>query len=441
MPREFLLPELAESVVEGELVSWLVQEGEGVSEDQPIVEVMTDKVTVELPSPFSGILERHLVAEGDVVEVNRPIALFSEEGESGVTDGDRASYKKIETKVTDEEDGEALTLFTPSSEEEDTPIFQVRTNQRDRLEDDGEADSTSSEVRVLAVPAARKLARELGLEIQAIQGTGPKGRIQIEDVKTHAKRGTIRSSDTATLYVSPSGYEELEERLPFRGIRRATSNQMVASHLQTVRTLHVDEADVSRLVRVRSRLKPIAAERGISLSYLPFIMKAVASALKSFPSLNSSLDEEAGEIVLKKYVNVSMAVATETGLVVPVVHNVDRKGLLEIATDILDKATKARKGGLTKEDVSGGSFSITNVGSLGGLFSFPIINIPEAAILGVHTIKKRPVVLDDESIVARPMVYLSLSFDHRLVDGAEAVAFTSQLIQMIEDPERLLLEF
>jgi pyruvate dehydrogenase E2 component (dihydrolipoamide acetyltransferase) len=216
---------------------------------------------------------------------------------------------------------------------------------------------------------------------------------------------------------------------------------MVASHLQTVRTLHVDEADVSRLVRVRSRLKPIAAERGISLSYLPFIMKAVASALKSFPSLNSSLDEEAGEIVLKKYVNVSMAVATETGLVVPVVHNVDRKGLLEIATDILDKATKARKGGLTKEDVSGGSFSITNVGSLGGLFSFPIINIPEAAILGVHTIKKRPVVLDDESIVARPMVYLSLSFDHRLVDGAEAVAFTSQLIQMIEDPERLLLEF
>ena len=333
------------------------------------------------------------------------------------------------------------TLFTPSSEEEDTPIFQVRTNQRDRLEDDGEADSTSSEVRVLAVPAARKLARELGLEIQAIQGTGPKGRIQIEDVKTHAKRGTIRSSDTATLYVSPSGYEELEERLPFRGIRRATSNQMVASHLQTVRTLHVDEADVSRLVRVRSRLKPIAAERGISLSYLPFIMKAVASALKSFPSLNSSLDEEAGEIVLKKYVNVSMAVATETGLVVPVVHNVDRKGLLEIATDILDKATKARKGGLTKEDVSGGSFSITNVGSLGGLFSFPIINIPEAAILGVHTIKKRPVVLDDESIVARPMVYLSLSFDHRLVDGAEAVAFTSQLIQMIEDPERLLLEF
>ena len=186
MPREFLLPELAESVVEGEIVSWLVQEGEGVSEDQPIVEVMTDKVTVELPSPFSGILERHLVAEGDVVEVNRPIALFSEEGESVVKDGDRASYKKIETKVTDEEDGEALTLFTPSSEEEDTPIFQVRTNQRDRLEDDGEADSTSSEVRVLAVPAARKLARELGLEIQAIQGTGPKGRIQIEDVKTHA---------------------------------------------------------------------------------------------------------------------------------------------------------------------------------------------------------------------------------------------------------------
>jgi 2-oxoisovalerate dehydrogenase E2 component (dihydrolipoyl transacylase) len=441
MSREFLLPELAESVVEGEIVSWLVQEGESVEEDQPIVEVMTDKVTVELPSPYAGILERQLVAEGDVVEVNRPIALFSGKGETQSTDDGRAPDNEIGSKVEKEDDGEALSLFTPLTEEKDAPIFQIRTNQRDNAKKDPESRSAGPYGSVLAVPAARKLARDLGLEVEEIEGTGPKGRIQVEDVQAYVKRGRPPSSGRHGSYISPSGYEELEKRVPFRGIRRAISNQMVASHLQTVRTLHVDEADVSRLVRVRTRLKPIAADRGVSLSYLPFIMKAVASTLQAFPSLNSSLDEEAGEIVQKRYVNISMAVATEAGLVVPVVHNVDRKGLLEIASDVRDKAERARDGKLTAEDVIGGSFSITNVGSLGGLFSFPIINIPEAAILGVHTIKKRPVVLDDERIVARPMVYLSLSFDHRLVDGADAVAFTSHLIALLEDPERLLLEF
>ena len=215
---------------------------------------------------------------------------------------------------------------------------------------------------------------------------------------------------------------------------------MVASHLQSVRTLHVDEADVTELSAMRERLKPLAAKRDAKVSYLPFIMKATVAALKKFPVLNSSLDEDTSEIVTKYYYNLGMAVATDVGLVVPVIKDVDRKSILELAGDIRDLATKAREGKLAPDEVKGGTFSITNIGTLGGLFSFPIINVPEAAILGVHSIKKRPVVLEDDSIVARQMIYLSMSFDHRVVDGAEAAMFTSYLIELLETPEGLLLE-
>jgi 2-oxoisovalerate dehydrogenase E2 component (dihydrolipoyl transacylase) len=241
-------------------------------------------------------------------------------------------------------------------------------------------------------------------------------------------------------YRTPAGYEGLEERVPVRGLRRAIANQMVASHLGSVRTLHVDEVDVTELVALRGRLKPLAEKRGVRLSYLPFIMKATVAALKKFPVVNSSLDEERSEIVLKRFYNLGLAVATNVGLVVPVVKDVDRKSLLEVAREVGLLAESAREGKLAPEDVKGGSFSITNIGSLGGLFSFPIINVPEAAILGVHSIKKRPVVLSDDTVAARQMLYLSLSFDHRIIDGAEAAQFTSYLIELLAAPESLLLE-
>ena len=240
--------------------------------------------------------------------------------------------------------------------------------------------------------------------------------------------------------MSPEGYGELEERIPLRGLRRIISNQMLASHLQTVRTLHVDEADVSALVALRRGLKPIAEARGVKLSYLPFIMKAVVAALQEFPQLNASLDEENGEIVRKHYYNLGMAVATEAGLTVPVVKDVDRRTVMEVAAEVNRLAAAARDGKLTTDDVRGGTFSITNIGSLGGLFSFPIINIPEAAILGVHSIKRRPVVLADDSIAARDMLYLSLSFDHRVVDGAEGALFTGRVIELLQTPEAMMLD-
>ncbi len=439
MPKEVLLPELAESVVEGEILKWLVNEGDVVAKDQPLVEVMTDKVTVELPSPYAGVLTKKLVNEGDVVPVETPVALIEEEG--------AAAAAPAATAAESEEDrGERLSLFKPDKTE--TEIKNPFAGGSGKKAPAAVAERPRAGVnkygRVLAVPAARKLARELGVDIGRVPGSGPNGRVRVEDVRAFAESGrTVAPASAAGFpppvpYVTPAGYEELEERVPLRGMRRIIAQQMTASHLYAVRTLVVDEAEVTELVALRQRLKERAEEIGVRLSYIPFIFKAVVEALKKFPMVNSSLDEARGEIVYKKYYHLGLSVATDAGLVVPVIRDVDKKTVLELAAEINDKVSRAREGKLAPEEVSGSSFSVTSVGNLGGLFTFPIINVPDAAILGVHTIQKRPVVRDDQ-IVAREMLYLSLSFDHRLVDGAEGTLFLREVIKHLEDPYWLML--
>lgn len=471
MPKEVVLPELAESVVEGEILRWLVSEGDFLQKDQPFVEVMTDKVTVELPSPHEGVLLQKLVKEGEVVPVHTPIALIAEPKEvaAPLSDQKASSTREkhpeaapslqaqeersiVEPGQVTEDDGANLSLFKPDSQQEQVKNPFIKAAKPSPAPSTAAAQAPG---RVIAVPAARKLARELGLEIAQIPGSGPNGRVRVEDVKAYAEqqsspkaastpqapeRGAPLLGVAPVQYKPPKGYEDLETRLPLRGLRRAIAQQMLASHLYTVRTLSVDEADMTELVALRSRLKPEAEAQGVRLSYLPFIFKAVAVALKKFPALNSSLDEARQEVVLKHYVNIGMAVAAENGLIVPVVRDVERKSLLQIAREVNDLAEKARTGKLAPEEVSGSTFSITNIGSIGALFSFPIINVPDAAILGVHSIQKRPVVNEDEQIVVRQMMYLSLSFDHRLVDGAEAARFTKEVIRLLEKPERLFLE-
>lgn len=483
MAREFRLPELAESVVEGEIIRWLVNEGDVVIDDQPLVEVMTDKVTVELPSPFAGVLLQQVAKEGDVVPVHDVIALFADAGEgaaAGAGSAPAARHTQASTATSSvgsasgegsvppnlqgheersivesgaagpADDGSSLSLFTPGAEPAAEPFMRVQRGSGGApagvaapappativgQQQGVTATARGPYGRVLAVPAARKLARELNVDIDDVEGSGPNGRIRVDDVRHH-------SSSVAGEGKAAAGRAllEREERIPLRGLRRAIAAQMVASHLQAVRTLHVDEADASALVTLRQRLKPLAEARGVRLSYLPFIMKAVTAALQAYPVVNSSLDEEAGEIIRKHYYNLGMAVATDNGLVVPVVKDVDQRSILELAQEINRLAAAAREGKLKPDEVKGGTFSITNIGSLGGLFSFPIINIPEAAILGVHSIKKRPVVLEDDSIVARSMLYLSLAFDHRLIDGAEGSLFTSEVIRLIETPEAMMLD-
>lgn len=447
MPKEFLLPELAESVVEGEIVTWLVQEGESVAEDQPVVEVMTDKVTVELPSPYAGVLEKQLVSEGDIVEVGMPIAHFAD-GDSASTAPAQATETSTEAKPSAADD-DSLSLFKASGHDEKVTVQVSKKGAAPA----SSAKNTGPFGRPLAVPAARKLARENNLALEDIQGSGPNGRIRVEDVRNHqtssaAAPATTKAAAPSATSVSKSSYSatgdyaERETRTPLRGLRRVISQQMVKSHLETVRTLHVDEADVSALVKLRKRLKPLASEQNTKLSYMPFIVKAVVAGLKKFPMLNTSLDEVNNEIVEKHYYNIGMAVATDTGLVVPVIKDADSKTLLNIADDINGLADKARTNSLAMEDTQASTFSITNIGAVGGLFSFPIINVPEAAILGVHSIKKRAVVIEQDGedvIVPREMLYLSLSFDHRLVDGAEAARFTGYVISLLENPDGLML--
>lgn len=421
--KEFRMPELAESVVEGEIIRWLVPVGEYVAEEAPLVEVMTDKATVEITSPFAGTLVEHVHAEGAVVPVGEVIARFETAGQAeqpdqpepapAVADGDELSLFKAQ--------GEASSASYQISRPHAAPAAAQVAHTRDAFG------------RVLAVPAARKLARERGIDLQHVRGSGPNGRIRVADVEAHQPGARPRVA-------VPTDLTALETRKPVRGLRRVIAQQLTKSHLDTVRTLHVDEADVSRLVTVREVLKPVAQARGVKLSYLPFFMKAVAQALTEYPMINASLDEETNEIVEKGYYNLGMAVATDNGLVVPVVKHVNTLNVIEIGGEVQRLAAAARDNTLTLEDFQGGTFSLTNIGSLGGLFSFPIINLPEAAILGVHSIKKRPVVLEDDSIVARSMVYLSLSFDHRIVDGAEGAMFTSRVIELMEAPEQLITD-
>jgi 2-oxoglutarate dehydrogenase complex dihydrolipoamide succinyltransferase (E2) component len=401
---EFKLPDLGEGITEGEVIRWLTKEGDQVKEDQPIVEVMTDKVNVQIPSPRSGRVAKIFVKEGDVAKVGQTIMMIDEGGSGPPSPAPVSPAPRPAVAATP-----APVQATPPAQ------------------------------GVLATPATRKLARELGVDIAAVSGSGPGGRITDDDVKRSASRsGTTTVTVQAAPTVSPAAGPR-EEVVPLRGLRRTISDRMVKSLRTTAQVTHVDEADVTELVLLREALKGSAEKRGVHLTYLPFIIKALVPALKEFPYVNSSLDEQGGSIVLKKYYNIGVATDTEQGLVVPVVKDVDRKDIFELAGEIEKLSSKARGGQLSLDDVHGATFTITNVGAIGGLFATPIINIPEVAILGLHKIAKRPVVREGK-IEIRDTTYLSLSFDHRVLDGAYAARFTSRVIETIQDTKKLLSE-
>lgn len=396
MPIELKLPDVGEGIAEGEVVRWLVAEGAAVKEDDLLVEIMTDKANIELPSPVSGIFLKILAKPGQIVKVGEPIALI--EPAAG-----RAA---------------AAHHVTASS---DHP-----TDTRREATEPGQVSAPKIGVApggaVLATPVVRKLAKDLGLELGAIPGTGPGGRITEGDVRRAA--GPKASTETPAESTS-------EERIPFKGRRRMIARKMVAAKTRVPHALLVDEADVSGLLAERARMREIGEREGVRITVLPFIMKAVAGALRLHPALNASLDEDREEIVLKKKVDVGMAVDAGDGLVVPVVRNADAKPVIELAREIERLSAAAREGTLTPGDLAGGTFTISSVGSIGGLFTYPVINVPEAAILAAHKIVTRPVVRDGE-IVPREMMYLSLSFDHRIVDGGEATRFLNEVVRRIE---------
>ena len=401
------MPDIGEGIAEGEILKWLVKEGESVKEEQPLVEVMTDKVNVQIPSPWTGTVSRILAKEGETVKVGQAIIVIDSGG-----DGQPAPPSQP----------------APASKPAATVGQQFQSQQHPAAASAGGA---------LATPATRRLAREMGVDVTRIRGSGPMGRITEEDVRKAAGSGP--TSAQGAVMANASVARPDEERVPVRGLRKLVAERMAKSIHTTAQVTHVDEADMAELVLLRESLKGDAERRGVKLTFLPLMVKAVIPALKEFPYVNASLDEQAGEIVLKKSYNIGIATDTENGLVVPVVKGADKKDVFEIAAEIQQLAAKARSGQLTLDDVHGSTFTITNQGSVGGLFATPIINYPESAILGTHKISKRPVVRDGK-IEIRDVMYLSLSFDHRILDGAYAARFVNKVIGTVQDPKLLRAE-
>lgn len=419
MAYEFKLPDLGEGLTEGEIVEWLVKKGDPVEEDQVFVKVETDKAVLEIPSPRKGMVLRMGPAEGETVQVGQVILVIGEEGERPVpvTKPERAEKRPSVGVVGELEE---------APEEEGVPAEAMPTRPGKRVE-------------VLAMPAVRKLARELKVDLRTIKGSGPQGRITKEDVQKVSVNREEKPPEKVVKAARKYDMYGYVERVPLRGMRKTIARAMVRSKYTAPHVTAMDEADITRLVALREKEKEKAAKKGIHLTYLPFVVKAVMAGLEEHPNVNATLDDENEEIILKKYFNIGVAVDTKDGLMVPVVKNVKEKSILQLADELTKLSEKARSRTIDLADLKGGTFTITNYGAVGGIYGSPIINYPEVAILGLGRIQEKPVVVEGR-IEVRKMLPLSLSFDHRVVDGAEAARFLNTVIDHLEDPDLILLE-
>jgi pyruvate dehydrogenase E2 component (dihydrolipoamide acetyltransferase) len=433
---EFTLPDIGEGITEGEVVSWLVEPGDRVAEDQPVVEVMTDKATVTITAPKAGVVLETRGRVGQIVPVHSVLLVFELDGHAGA--GLRPMIESRANGRTVDE-GQAATAVGEIAET--LPGLAPRAAAHHGPPPAGSARYFNE--KPLATPATRKFARDKHVDLRTVPPGGQQGRVSKEDVESFLRsRDTPEDARTVVREppygVSDSKVAPLEERFPFAGLRRKIAQNMSLSKSTAAHFTFVEECDVSELKALRDRLVGPAEAAGAKLSFLPFIVKAVVASLKKHPVLNATLDEAKGEIVHRKYYNIGIATATPAGLIVPVVRDADRKGLLDIARDLERLANDARAGKAKLEDLHGSTFTITSLGALGGLLATPIINFPEVAILGVHQMKKKPVVKDGQIAIGDVML-LSLSFDHRIIDGHVGAAFAYEVIGYLERPETLLL--
>lgn len=421
MAFEFKLPDIGEGVVEGEITRWLVEEGSRVEEDQPMVEVMTDKATVEIPAPRNGIISKLNFPEGDKCPVGDVLLVIEVDGEEDAAPA--AEEAKAEAPAPSAPTQEPVAATPP-------PVPVV----------------ASSSKKVRAAPATRRLAREQGIDITTVQGTGPGGRVTREDVLNiggsaapvaAAAASPAAPSVKVPVFGDGDGPEEVRE--PLRGVRKAIATAMRHSIDRAAHFTYVEEIDCAALKATRTSLKNEAQDRGVRLSYLPFVIKACIQGLKAHPILNSMLDDGTQEIVFRNRYHIGIAAATDAGLMVPVIRDADRKSILEIAAEIGDLSERAQANRLSPNELRGSTFTITSLGALGGVLATPIINDPEVAILGIHQMKDQAVVRDGE-IVIRPMMNVACSFDHRLIDGHIGAAFVQVVRGYLENPARLLME-
>ena len=382
MVYNFKLADIGEGIVEGEVSKWYVKVGDVVKENQPLVEIITEKVTVELPSPADGTIMKIGPEAGKIAKVGEVIVVIDD----GKEDDNVKDGAKEETKVDKKE------------------IIKEEIKSR----------------KVIATPAVKRLAKEMGIDITKVVATGEDGRITEKDVKVYSKL-EVQSN---------------EERIAFRGTRKTIAERLAKSSDRVVQAWIMEEIDMTKVTELKNRLKESSSE-DIKLTYMPFFVKAVIRSLKSSPRINASLDEETEDIVIKKDYNIGIATDTEQGLIVPVIKKAQDKNIKEIAKEIEKLSIEAKSGKLGLEDTQGGTFTITNIGAIGGISSIPIVNYPEVAILAINKIMKK-VVHWEGNIVTRDRVYLSLSFDHRVLDGADVARFLNSIRKCLEDPESLM---
>jgi pyruvate dehydrogenase E2 component (dihydrolipoamide acetyltransferase) len=486
MARRFTLPDLGEGLTEAEIVRVLVQEGDTIQEDAPLLEVETDKARVEIPSPMSGRVETIHVRAGQSVKVGEALITFADlqagTGGEGVAAPSPKSAPEPPTRT-------AHGRTAPSASE--TSRAGSRTGMTD-----GRARPTAATTAagaptafrppsgagpVPATPATRRLARELGVDLRAVRPSGPGGRVTDDDVRatagasrpgepaapdpaaTSARREpgiapaqpervpTVREEGPVRIGKPLAGFGvELPplpnfeqwgpvERAPLSHLRRTIAERMALSATLVPHVTHFDRADITELDAIILRNLEQARARGVTLTLTGFLLKAAALALRAHPQFNATLDPGAGELILKRYYHLGIAVATERGLIVPVIRDVDKKPLLELARELGTLAQRVREGKATLEDLRGGTFTITNIGALGGTGAIPIINYPEVAILGVARGRQEPVVREGQ-IVPRLLLPLSLTFDHRIADGADGARFAGEIVRLLEHPDQLLLE-
>jgi pyruvate dehydrogenase E2 component (dihydrolipoamide acetyltransferase) len=440
MPRPFVLPDLGEGLTEAEIVKVLVQEGDVIREDAPLIEVETDKANVEIPSPMSGRVARIHVEAGQTVKVGAVLVTFDDVGSPA-----RAAAPGGGAAAAGAETAPARTVPSVAPAGRPGPVP--------------------------ATPSTRRLARELGVDLRTVTATGPGGRVTEDDVRATASGGAPTPSvagptdgaratapaaareaaaprtaarPLASIGLEPPALPSFEqwgpvERQPLSHLRRTIAERMALSATIVPHVTHFDRADITDLDALITRNLARARERGVTLTLTSFILKAVALALRAHPTFNASLDAPAGELVLKRYVHLGVAVATERGLIVPVIRDVDRRPIIELARELAALAQRTREGKASLDDLRGGTFTVTNIGALGGTGAMPIINYPEVAILGVARARQEPVVRDG-AIVPRLLLPVSLTFDHRVADGADGARFASDVVRRLEHPDELLLE-
>lgn len=427
------LPELGEGVTEGELVKWTVNIGDTVKADQTVAEIMTDKATVEVPTPIGGTVQEFKFKKGDIIKVESVLLTLS-----GASAGAMAQSPNGHSPAAT-----APTARPTPTQVAATPAMSAST---------GGIYPPVADSRVLATPATRRLAREMGVDINGLSGTGLASRVTRDDVLT-AKGGTSRisagvggtgavSAGTPTMSFPKPAFNstnaQAEERVDLIGIRKKIAQNLQMSKAIIPHFTLMDEADVTQLVIMRESLKDFAEKNGTKITYLPIVMKALIATIKEFPQFNASIDDAASQIVYKKYFNIGFAADTPNGLVVPVIKNADQKTILEISKEIIELSKRARDGKLKPDDMKGGSITITNIGSIGGTYATPIINHPEVAILGMYKIQDKPVLKDGAVAFIKSMNY-TVTADHRLIDGAVAANFLKSFFNKIQNPAILMM--